>query len=368
MLTQIDVVVIGGGQAGLATAYFLRRAAIAYVVLDDQSAPGGAWRHTWDSLHLFSPAQWSSLPGWQMPASKDEYPSRNEVIDYLAKYEARYQIPIERPVHVESVSRVEEGLVVTTDRGQWLAKAVVSATGTWSEPYIPSYPGRELFRGRQIHSAEYRNAEELRGQEVLVVGGGNSGAQILAEISKVCNATWVTMHEPVFLPDDVDGQVLFERATQRWKALRDGRTPPVPVGGLGDIVMVPPVQEARTRDVLHARRPFVSFDVDGVVWDDGGHSRVDVVIWCTGFRPALHHLEPLQIRNVDGVPTTDGTRARDEPRLWLVGYGEWCGAASATLIGVMRGARDTAQEIAQLLGSARMSAAPALPMSGGSTP
>lgn len=349
MATQVDVVVIGGGQAGLATSYFLRRAAIDYVVLDDQSAPGGAWRHTWDSLHLFSPAQWSSLPGWLMPASQDEYPSRNEVIEYLTKYEERYQFPVLRPVHVLSVSRLTKGLLVTTDRGEWSAKAVVSATGTWSAPYIPAFRGREVFRGRQMHSAQYRSPNEFHGQQVLVVGGGNSGAQILAEVSKECKATWVTLHEPVFLPDDVDGQVLFERATARWKALRDGLTPAVPVGGLGDIVMVLPVREARNRGVLNARRPFSRFDADGVVWDDGVHSRVDAVIWCTGFRPALDFLRPLQLRDVDGVPRTDGTRAREEPRLWFVGYGEWCGAASATLIGVMRGARDTAQEIAQFL-------------------
>lgn len=349
MPADIDVVVIGGGQAGLATAYFLRRAGLDYIVLDDQSAPGGAWRHTWDSLHLFSPAQWSSLPGWQMPVSNGTYPSRDEVIAYLARYEDRYHIPVRRPVHVKSVSRVQGGLLVSTDRGEWLARAVVSATGTWSAPYVPDYPGREIFRGRQMHSAQYRNADDLRGQNVLVVGGGNSGAQILAEVSTVCNAMWVTLHDPVFLPDDVDGRVLFERATAKWQALRDGHTMTAPVGGLGDIVMVPPVRDARARGVLHPMRPFSHFDADGVVWSDGTHSRVDVVIWCTGFRPALKHLDPLQICDANGLPRTDGTRARGDERLWLVGYGEWCGAASATLVGVMRSAREAAQSIAQYL-------------------
>ncbi|CAN0624436.1 protein of unknown function [Burkholderia multivorans] len=115
-----------------------------------------------------------------------------------------------------------------------------------------------------------------------------------------------------------------------------------PVGGLGDVVMVPPVRDARARGVLHAVRPFSHFDADGVVWADCSHAHVDAVIWCTGFRPALGHLDALQVRDADGLVRTDGTRARDEPRLWVVGYGEWCGAASATLIGVMRSARDTA--------------------------
>ncbi|VVE26180.1 putative oxidoreductase CzcO [Pandoraea cepalis] len=347
MPTDINAVVIGGGQAGLATSYFLRRAGLDHIVLDDQSAPGGAWRHTWDSLHLFSPAQWSSLPGWPMPVSQDTYPTRNEVIDYLARYEDRYHFPVRRPVHVESVSRVQNGLLVTTDRGEWRAKAVVSATGTWSAPYFPDYAGREIFRGRQMHSAQYRNPDDLRGQNVLVVGGGNSGAQILAEVSTVCNAMWVTLQEPAFLPDDVDGRVLFERATAKWQALRDGHTMTAPVGGLGDIVMVPPVRDARARGVLHSMRPFNHFDADGVVWSNGTHSRVDVVIWCTGFRPALRHLDPLQICDSDGLPRTDGTHARNEERLWLVGYGEWCGAASATLIGVMRSAREAAGNIVQ---------------------
>ncbi len=130
--------------------------------------------------------------------SHDTYPSRNEVIDYLARYEDRYHFPVRRPVHVKSVSRAQDGLLVTTDHEESLARAVVSATGTWSAPYVPDYPGRENFRGRQMHSAQYRNPDDLHGQNVLVVGGGNSGAQILAEVSTVCNATWVTLQEPVF--------------------------------------------------------------------------------------------------------------------------------------------------------------------------
>ncbi len=348
-----DVCVIGGGQSALAVAYFLRRAAIDYVVLDEQPSPGGAWQHTWDSLRLFSPAQWSSLPGWLMPPGDDEYPSRNDVMHYLSEYERRYQIPVRRPVHVSSVKRSEAGLTVETNAGSWLAQTVVSATGTWKTPYIPAYPGQERFLGRQLHSADYRNPDDWHGKSVLVVGGGNSGAQILAEVSQVCHATWVTMEAPRFLPDEVDGRVLFERATQQWKAHREGKPAPAPTGGLGDVVMVKSVKEARARGVLHSVRPFSHFEPDGVVWPDGSHSRVDVVIWCTGFRPALDHLDALGVREPDGRVATDGTRATREPRLWLVGYGEWTGFASATLIGVMRGARDTASQIAQYLASIR---------------
>ncbi|AYY97996.1 NAD(P)/FAD-dependent oxidoreductase [Burkholderia multivorans] len=348
-----NVCVIGGGQSALAVAWFLRRASIGYVILDDQPAPGGAWQHAWDSLHLFSPAQWSSLPGWLMPPDTEEYPSRDHVIRYLAGYERRYQLPVHRPVRVLSVKRSDAGLLVESSQGTWLAKTVVSATGTWRKPYIPEYPGQSLFHGRQMHSASYRNPDDLRGKNALIIGGGNSGAQILAEVSQVCNATWVTLQEPLFLPDEVDGRVLFERATARWKARSEGRPDPAPIGGLGDVVMVPSVKEARARGALHTVRPFSRFERDGVVWPDGSFSPVDVVVWCTGFRPALDHLDTLEVRESNGLVATDGTRAKREPRLWLVGYGEWTGFASATLIGVMRSARETANQIADFLSTIR---------------
>lgn len=344
-----DVVIIGGGQAALATAYFLRRTGLSFVILDAEDGPGGAWRHGWESLRLFSPATWSSIAGWMMPPVQEGYPTRNHVIDYLTRYEERYQFPVERPVRATSVERINGALRVHAEHGYWDAKSVVSATGTWSNPYIPTYPGCELFCGQQLHSAHYVEAQPFAGKRVLVVGGGNSGAQILAEVSKVADATWVTPTEPLFLPDDVDGRVLFERATERWKAQQEGRVIDQPVGGLGDVVMVPPVVEARERGVLQAVRPFTRFTRDGVVWPDGTETMVDAVIWCTGFKPALGHLANLGLINDEGRIEVEGTRAAHEPRLWLVGYGEWTGSASATLIGVTRTARSTATEIEQFL-------------------
>lgn len=347
--TAKDVIVIGGGQAALATAYFLRRTSLSFMLLDAEEGPGGAWRHGWDSLRLFSPATWSSIAGWMMPPVQDGYPKRDHVIDYLTRYEARYQFPIERPVRVTLVERKDDMLRVHTEDGHWDAKAVVSATGTWSNPFIPAYPGIELFRGQQLHSAHYVEAGPFSGQRVLVVGGGNSGAQILAEVSKVADTTWVTPTEPMFLPDDVDGRVLFERATERWKAQQEGRDIGQPVGGLGDVVMVPAVVEARERGVLHAVRPFERFTRDGVVWPNGAETAVDAVIWCTGFKPALEHLASLQLIDDQGRVDVEGTRAFHEPKLWLVGYGEWTGSASATLIGVTRTARSTVAEIEEFL-------------------
>jgi putative flavoprotein involved in K+ transport len=344
---QFDVVVIGGGQAGLAVGYYLRRAGVSFVILDAQSAPGGAWQHGWDSLHLFSPASASSLPGWLMPPAGDTTPSRDEVVAYLTQYEARYQLPVRRSVQVEMVERGDAGFVLTSGDGIYHARAVVSATGSWQCPYIPRYKGQEQFTGVQLHSAQYRSPHAFANQTVLIVGGGNSGAQILADVSQVAETIWVTLEPPRFLPDDVDGRVLFEQATARYVAQQTSEQ--ALQGSLGDIVMLPPVKEARARGVLESVRPFTRFTPTGVVWPEGNQTRVDAVIWCTSFRAALAHLVPLGVINQDGTVDVVGTRSVCERRLWLVGYGEWTGFASATLIGVGRSARATIAEIVQFL-------------------
>jgi putative flavoprotein involved in K+ transport len=348
-MQSVDVVVIGGGQAGLAVGFYLRRTPLSWTLVDAQEGPGGAWRHGWDGLRLFSPARFSSLPGWLMPGGADEYPSRDEALDYLARYEERYGLPIERPVEVRTVRRAKEGFAVETDRGEWRASAVVSATGSWARPHVPDVPGRDLFRGIQLHSAAYRSPDALARRRVLVVGGGNSGAQILAELSLVAETTWVTLADPTFLPDHVDGRYLFDQATELYRARKEGRPAPPPAD-LGDVVMVQPVREARERGVLRAVRPFVRMTERGVVWPDGREEAVDAVVWCTGFRPALDHLRPLGVVEPDGRVRVEGTRSVRQPMLWLVGYGNWTGYASATLIGVGRSARATVEEIAAALG------------------
>lgn len=204
----LDAVVVGGGQAGLAAGYFLRRAGLDFAVLDAEEHPGGAWRHYWDSLRLFSPAVHSPLPGWWMPEEPGaEFPSAAHVVRYLAAYEERYALPVRRPVRVSGVRRGAGVLDVHTDAGTWRARHVISATGTWRAPYIPAYPGQSEFTGRQLHTVSYRRPDDFAGQRVMVVGGGNSAAQILADLSEAAETTWVARRPPRFLPDGVDGRV-----------------------------------------------------------------------------------------------------------------------------------------------------------------
>ncbi len=341
---DLDVAIIGGGQAGLSIGYYLRRTDLAFALFDAEPAPGGAWSHGWDSLRLFSPAGYSSLPGWPMPPSQSgDFPSRDEVIDYLTRYEKRYDLPIERPVRVKAVEKFGSLLRLRfSDGRQRTTRAVVSATGTWSAPYIPPYPGHDEFNGVELHSAQYQKPETFNGKRVLVIGGGNSGAQIHAELSLHANSTWVTTRPPQMLPDDVDGRVLFERASARVRENFEESSTTT----LGDIVMVAPVKEARARGALSTVRPFKRFTRDGVVWTDGTREKIDAVIWCTGFLPATDHLRPLGVVNADGRIDVEGDhRSKKEPNLWLIGYGNWTGPASATLIGSARTARALAPQI-----------------------
>lgn len=342
------VVVIGGGQAGLAAGYYLRRTGLEYMILDDQPAAGGSWRDHWPSLHLFSPAAHSRLPGWPMSPSSQEFPPGSHVVGYLSAYEQRYELPVRRPVSVTAVRRNGSGYRIDTTAGSWSAEAVINATGTWSRPFWPTYPGMRSFRGRQIHTAQYDGPGSVTGRRVAVVGGGNSAAQILAEISTVADTLWFTTRPPRFLPDDVDGRVLFDVATRRARALAAGDDTGG-VAGLGDVVMVPSVRDARDRGALRARTMFAALTTDGVVTDDGGVERIDAVVWCTGFRPALRHLRPLHLPTADGGIAMDGLHAAGEPTMVFLGYGDWTGPASATLIGVGRTARYAVEHLTSTL-------------------
>ena len=334
---------IGGGQAGLAAGYFLRRAGLDFVILDAVERPGGSWPEYWDSLRLFSPAGHSMLPGWWMPEEKGhEYPSAAHVAWYLTEYERRYALPVWRPVRVNAVEHIDGGLRVRSDQGTLAARHVISATGDWSAPYTPNIPGREVFQGEQRHTVDYRRPETFAGRRVAVVGGGNSAAQILAELSLVADTTWLTARPPRFMPDDVDARALFTRATGY---VRGGSVD----ASLGDIVMVPSVRRARDRGALKAEPMFERLTPTGAVWVDGGEADFDAILWCTGFRPVLDHLAPLGVFDARGRIAVEGTRSRVEPRLHLLGYGDWTGPASATIIGAGRTAKTAVAEIVRSL-------------------
>jgi cation diffusion facilitator CzcD-associated flavoprotein CzcO len=342
-----DTIVIGGGQSGLSCGYYLRKAKLDYLIVDNGEKPGGAWNHTWETLHLFSPAESSSLPGWPMPKSTEHFPHRDHVIEYLCKYEEKYDLNIERPVNITDI-KAEKDSFFLIGSNEYRAKSLIFATGTWSHKHIPEYEGFGDFDGISIHSGEYRSYKDFIDKKVLVVGGGNSGAQIAAELLKYTDVIWTCSDEPNFLPPEIDGKKLFDHATSIYRKKANGQD--IKKDKLGDIVQVPEVKDALEKGLYQIEGKLARFDGNSAVWENGRREVVDAVIWCTGFKPALKLIE--EMGGLDkGRLKTDGTKVEFCDGIWAVGYGNWTGFASATLIGVGRTAKKTVNEICEYLES-----------------
>jgi cation diffusion facilitator CzcD-associated flavoprotein CzcO len=346
---EVDVVVIGAGQAGLSTAWALARQGFAphtgFVVLDADAEPGGAWQHRWASLTLDATHRVHDLPGLPFTASDDNLAAAQAVPAYFAEYERTFDLPVHRPVRVSAVGRTaDDRFLVQTSDGDWTARAVVNATGTWTRPFVPSYPGQDEFTGRQLHTAEYRGAQEFAGKHVVVVGGGASAVQLLGEISRVTSTTWVTRRPPVWREDPFDDEAGRRAVALVEEAVREGHRPGSVVGVTGLLVSTPYVRDALDRGVLQRLPMFDRLTADGVAWDDGRFVRADVVLWATGFRAAVRHLAPLHLRTSGGGIRMDGTHVAGEPRVHLVGYGP-----SASTIGANRAGQAAARQLRRLL-------------------
>ena len=347
--TDVDVVVIGAGQAGLSSGYFLRRAGFTadsgFVILDRSPAPGGAWQFRWPSLTFDTVHGIHQLPGMAAPEPEPHTSVAGVVSEYFAEYERTYDLPVLRPVEVQRVSNTPDGrLHVRTDAGQWTARALVNATGSWEKPFWPRYPGQDLFAGRQLHTVDYREAAEFAGQRVAVVGGGASAIQLLMEIAEVAADTiWVTRRPPEFTDRPFDAE--WGRAVEARVADRVRRgLPPESVVKATGYALTSEIAAARESGVLDRQPMFDRITRTGVAWDDGRHEAADVILWCTGFRAALDHLAPLRLRRPGGGIAVDRTRAIDDPRIHLVGYGP-----SASTIGANRAGRVAAREIRRYL-------------------
>ena len=345
----VEVVVIGAGQAGLSTAWALAKQGFApgsgFVVLDADERPGGAWQHRWPSLTVGTTHRVNDLPGLPFEPATDSLRAREVVPAYFAEYERTFELPVHRPVRVRAVSRTDDDrFLVRTDSGDWVADAVVNATGTWTRPFVPRYPGQETFRGRQLHTVDYRSAVKFRGQHVVVVGGGASATQLLGEISRVTSTTWVTRRPPVWRDGPFDEDAGRRAVALVEEAVREGRRPDSVVGVTGLLVSTPYIADALERGVLERLPMFDRITPDGVAWEDGTSVRADVILWATGFRAAVSHLAPLHLRQPGGGIRMDGTHVAGEPRVHLVGYGP-----SASTIGANRAGQAAARQLRRLL-------------------
>nr|WP_206184935.1 NAD(P)-binding domain-containing protein [Thermoactinospora rubra] len=341
----MDAVVIGAGQAGLSSAYHLGRLGVPYVVLDAAEGPGGAWRERSPSLTMDKIHGIFDLPGLRrQPVADGGAPAAEVVPAYYADYERRTGLEVLRPVRVTRVSRAGDRLLVASDAGEWAARAVVNATGTWTRPHWPFYPGAAGFRGRQLHYAGYRGPGEFAGARVVVVGGGASAMHVLSEVADVAaGVLWVTRRPPVFRSGDFSEEERRAAVAMVEARVRAG-LPPQSVVEVTGLRATAVVEEALAKGVLRRLPMFSRLTEDGVAWADGRMAEADAIVWATGFRSALDHLAPLKLREPGGGIKVEGTLVVREPRLHLVGYGP-----SASTVGANRAGRAAARAIRDLL-------------------
>jgi hypothetical protein len=314
------------------------------VVLDGEDGPGGAWRHRWPTLRVDTTHRINDLPGLPFEPGDPTRPAAEVVPAYFDAYERAFDLGVRRPVRVGAVRDARPDLVVETDAGSWTARALINATGTWTRPFRPRYPGHDTFRGRQLHTADYRGPEDFADLRVVVVGGGTSAVQLLMEIAPVAAATtWVTRRPPLFHegPFDADaGRAAVALVEERVRA----GLPPQSVVGVTGLALTPAVRAAQEAGALDRLPMFDRITPDGVGWADGSTRPAEVILWATGWRAALGHLAPLRLRGPGGGIAVDGTRVRSDPRIHLVGYGP-----SASTIGANRAGRAAAREVLALL-------------------
>lgn len=370
---DVTVVVVGAGQAGLSSAYHLRRAglvavgergweraAATFVVLDDAPQAGGAWQHRWPDLTMAEAHGVHELPGMPLVVGDPGEPAAFAVPYYFAQYEDAFELRVQRPVRVErvepdgdlllvrsrSVERPEESVV-------WRARGLINASGTWQKPFWPAYPGRGTFRGRQLHAHDFRLPADLADGHVVVIGGGTSAVQLTLLLARVTTTTWVTRRPPAWRDETFTPEVGRDAV-----ALVDDRTraglPPQSIVSVTGLPLTPAYRTGITAGILRARPVFDRITPDGVEWDApdspgdgwvGGPAYVEArtLLWCTGFRASLDHLAPLGLRARGGGIVMDGTQVVADPRIQLVGYGP-----SASTVGANRAGREATRNLRRL--------------------
>lgn len=348
----LESTVIGAGQAGLSASRHLARRGIEHVVLDANDAPGGAWQHRWDSLGMDDVHGVADLPDAAAPTTSSQ--RANEIVPtYFADYERRFELPVVRPVTVDRVTSEGDLLVVHAGDRTWHTRTLVNATGTWTQPFVPHYPGIETFAGEQLHTADYPGPEHFAGRRVLVVGGGASAVQFLGELAPVTDTIWVTRREPVWRTGDFHPDAGLEAVTLVADRVRRG-LPPASVVSVTGLMLRPQEREAERLGAYRRRPMFATIEPTGVRWADGSFEPVDVILWATGFRPAVAHLSPLHLRSPEGGiqlevggSVQNAVTAVLDRRVQLVGYGP-----SASTIGANRAGRAAAIAVQRWLSAA----------------
>jgi putative flavoprotein involved in K+ transport len=363
--SSYDTVIIGGGQAGLATGYYLKQQGRNFVILDASERIGAAWRKRWDSLRLFTPARYSGLPGMSFPAPAHVSPTKDETADYLEAYAGRFKLPLRSGIRVDGLTRRGDRFVVTAADKRFEAGNVVVATGAYHRPHIPAFAAELKPNIRQLHSSEYRRPSQLQAGTVLVVGAGNSGAEIALELSR-SHEVWLSGRHPGSEPTRAGGAADRLVAPLIWFVFSKVMTVNTPIGrkaaaqlrghGLPLARVKPADLQAAGVERVYPRTVGVR---DGLpLLEDGRSLDVTNVIWCTGFRPDYGWID-LPVFDDDGEPRHERGVVVSEPGLYFVGLFFQSAATSSLVGGVGRDAVYITDKIAAR--SAAMTAATAAP-------
>ena len=347
---RYDAIVIGGGQAGLATGQQLAARGLDFVILDAERRVGDAWRRRWDSLRLFTPAKYSGLPGMVFPAPPAHLPDKDEMADYLERYAERFELPVRLETHVESLSWDGERYAVRAGNTRFEAEQVIVATGPLRRPAIPAVSA-ELAPGiHQLHSSRYRSPFDLPDGPALVVGAGNSGAQIALELARF-RKVWLAGPDTGHLPRRLLGRDLFDWIwpvmTRATLDTRLGRRLRARVRHGGDALIGIPEREIAAAGVVRVGR--LTSARGGLPVCGDAVLQPSVVVWCTGFAPDYGWIE-LPVLDARGQPRHHRGAALDAPGLHFVGLRFQHRMTSSLVGGAGADAIHAAAEVARAVG------------------
>jgi len=346
------VIVIGAGQAGLSVGYYLKKAGIPFLILDANKRVGDSWRKRWDSLHLFTPAKFNGLAGLKFPAKPNYFPTKDEMADYLENYVAHFNLPVRMGVKVTGLSKEKDFFCVSSGDQQFCAENVVVAMSNFQVPKVPEFAKKLNPDITQLHSLDYRDPSQLQAGEVLVVGAGNSGAEVALEASRNGHKVWLSGRDTGHIPFKIEGRLsklilarlvirfLFHRVlTTGTPVGKKARPKVISIGG--PLIRLKP-KDFEAAGIIRTSR--VNDVADGLpVLEDGRKLNVKNIVWCTGFYPSFswidipvfRNMEPMQKRGV--VP--------GEPGLYFTGL-HFLYALSSTMVhGTARDARYVVKDI-----------------------
>ena len=345
----LDFIVVGAAQAGLAMAYYLKQQGHNFLVVDKETEIGASWMNRWDSLTLFTPSEFNNMPGMEFPAEKGHYPSKTEVAGYFKEYVQKFDIPVQLETYIQKITRVNDHFLLKSPQGDLKARNVVIATGPFHIPYTPAFSKKISSEVFQIHSNYYKNPDQLQSGPAMVVGAGDSGFQILDEISENNRKTYFSGTTDVkVLPQEIMGKTLwwwftksgflsFSRDTWLGKKISNSRQPVIGTDVKGILARKNVIAVGKTKDA----------EIERILTEKQELRDIKNIVWATGYRPNFEWIEGLELakngypEHYRGVSNMEG--------LYFIGLPWLHTRGSATLGGIKKDAAYLAGKIAERL-------------------